>query len=339
MATEFSFCLGDYVVSNQTLPHKPVKKNGEIYKNEEWCEIAHSPSKVIKIDETGMILNSFCSDSESIFKVNESEYGRFKKVEIEDDYLQLEFYENFHISEFEKRKELKEFLSILNRIKLLKIQPELIDLILTKIPQIISSQGSTKCITIQNYMIYKDGKNPLNVLKDIGDSIFNRTSRWAPSINISPKEFKQSPSYPAPLGVRSKDFCFPSELIETIKELLIQIANFENVTEDSFSKLQKKFPFIHKKNHCCKYCGESIDLLDCKTEYKSQTNHIEICHRDPNDRFLTHNVYWGHGECNRRQGGYTEKERIFDGLRLALIDPTQISPESREMIKELFKLL
>ena len=32
---------------------------------------------------------------------------------------------------------------------------------------------------------------------------------------------EKSPSYPAPLGIRSKDFCLPSELIETIKELII----------------------------------------------------------------------------------------------------------------------
>lgn len=338
MATEFSFCVGDYVVSNQTLPHKPLKKDGKFYKKEGWCEIAHSPSRVIKIDETGMILNSFCSDPDSIFKVNESEYSRFKKVEIEDGYLQLELYENFHISEFEKRRELQNFMTEIRSLNL-QAHPELNNLIMEKLPQMKLSQGSEECITIQTYMDYKDGKKTLTALEDIGHPIFNRTCRWAPPIDISPKEFKQSPSYPAPLGVRPKDFCFPSELIETIKELLIQIANFENVTSKSFSKLQKKFPFIHKKNHCCKYCGESIDLLKCKGEYKSQKNFIEICHRDPNDRFLTHNVYWGHGECNRRQGGYTEKERIFDGLRLALIDPTQISPESREMIKELFKLL
>ena len=34
---------------------------------------------------------------------------------------------------------------------------------------------------------------------------------------------------------------------------------------------------------------------------------MEICHRDPNDRFLVRNMYWGHGECNRRQGGYSEE--------------------------------
>jgi hypothetical protein len=27
-------------------------------------------------------------------------------------------------------------------------------------------------------------------------------------------------------------------------------------------------------------------------------------------------MYWGHGECNRRQGGYTEQDRINDAIRL-----------------------
>ena len=34
-------------------------------------------------------------------------------------------------------------------------------------------------------------------------------------------------------------------------------------------------------------------------------NFIEICHKDPNERFLKKNMYWGNGECNRRQGGYS----------------------------------
>ena len=31
-------------------------------------------------------------------------------------------------------------------------------------------------------------------------------------------------------------------------------------------------------------------------------------------------MYWGHCDCNRRQGGYTENDRIRDGLRIALLN-------------------
>ena len=72
---------------------------------------------------------------------------------------------------------------------------------------------------------------------------------------------------------------------------------------------------------CCKWCNKVIDANLCKAEYKSATNYIEICHRDPNDRFLPRNVYWGHGDCNRRQGGYTEEDRIQDALTLLKYNP------------------
>ena len=77
---------------------------------------------------------------------------------------------------------------------------------------------------------------------------------------------------------------------------------------------------MKKKNSSCKYCGEKINILEYSSEYKSSTNYIEICHRNPNDRFISTNVYWGHGDCNRRQGGYTENDRINDGLRLLYFD-------------------
>jgi len=28
-------------------------------------------------------------------------------------------------------------------------------------------------------------------------------------------------------------------------------------------------------------------------------------------------MYWGHGDCNRRQGGYSEADRIREGFSLA----------------------
>ena len=138
-------------------------------------------------------------------------------------------------------------------------------------------------------------------------------------MEIKYEKYLKSPSYPAPLGVRPKDFCLPSELIITIKELINQIMNFDGVNDKSFKEIQKILTFIHKKEHKCKYCGEKIKIDDYCSEYKSCDNYVEICHRNPKDRFLNKNMYWGHGECNRRQGGYSETDRMNDGIRLMFL--------------------
>ena len=70
------------------------------------------------------------------------------------------------------------------------------------------------------------------------------------------------------------------------------------------------------------------------SQYKSEDNYIEICHRDPNSHFCVKNMYWGHGECNRRQGGYTETERIEDALGLINYNPTDYSPELLLRLKD-----
>ncbi len=36
-------------------------------------------------------------------------------------------------------------------------------------------------------------------------------------------------------------------------------------------------------------------------------------------------MYWGHGECNRRQGGYTESDRIHDAIGLINFNSTDYS--------------
>ena len=53
--------------------------------------------------------------------------------------------------------------------------------------------------------------------------------------------------------------------------------------------------------------------------YKSKEHAINFCHMDPDEKSNSTrpgNVYFGHTSCNRKQGGFSEKERILDGLRL-----------------------
>ena len=68
----------------------------------------------------------------------------------------------------------------------------------------------------------------------------------------------------------------------------------------------------------------------------SETNYIEICHRDPNDRFLVRNMYWGTGESNRRQGGYSEEDRIEDAIRL-LMNNQEHFEKYKEQLQQLTK--
>ena len=89
--------------------------------------------------------------------------------------------------------------------------------------------------------------------------------------------------------------------------------NFKNITDADFELVKHNLPFVEKREvHCCKYCGEEVDIAKYSSEYKSSDNYIEICHRDPEGNFTKDNMYWGHGECNRRQGGYSESARIND---------------------------
>ena len=95
--------------------------------------------------------------------------------------------------------------------------------------------------------------------------------------------------------------------------------NFDGINENDFIEVNKII-FIEKKECCCKYCGIKIDINSYSSTYKSSNNFIEICHRDPKKRFLESNMYWGHGECNRKQGGYSEKECMEDALKLMFIN-------------------
>ena len=191
-----------------------------------------------------------------------------------------------------------------------------------KLFQMIQSQGAP-FIKTDEALAFIRGEVELTVHKRFGHEIFNRNCRWCPPIDISHEEFTQSPSYPCPLGIRPKDFCLPSELSRVVVEMTRQLLCFKNVDakyKEEFDQLFNEFGFhdvfAHCQAHKCKYCGEEIDMSAYKSEYKSADNFIEICHRDPNSHFTTENMYWGHGECNRRQGGYTETDRIDDALRL-----------------------
>ena len=123
-------------------------------------------------------------------------------------------------------------------------------------------------------------------------------------------------------------------MIAVSVEMIRQLLTLKNVEDKYREKIQKIFTdfniepqFENFVTHRCTYCGEEIDLNEYSSNYASETNYIEICHRDPNACFCMGNMYWGHGECNRRQGGYTETERIEDAIQLVFTNSTDYSLE------------
>lgn len=320
--------ISNYCVAKQTVPRNYDNKNG-ISKQKEYLQIEGVPCKIIKISKnnnernTMITLNSFTNASSRVFTINLEEFvNNFTEINPDNEgNLCLSSYPfPINIIEFDKREDVVLLKNKIQQVyKNKKVSKIVRQIFKDKLFQLTQSQGAPY-ITIKDYYKYKNGKIILSKHKRFGNEFFNRKARWCPPINITYEEYLNSPSYPAPLGIRPKDFCLPSELVTTIKELIVQIVNFDGLDDVLFNEIKKNIPFIYKKEHFCKYCGMKIYSDKYYSEYKSCNNYIEICHRDPNDRFLIRNMYWGHGECNRRQGGYSETDRINDGARLMLLN-------------------
>jgi hypothetical protein len=308
-----------FYIPDRTLPRRPLKKNGDEQKSYEWVsQVEGVPCKLLEQTLTHVILHSFASDGDSCVRIAIEEFQeQFTKADMEDGYILGVKYPGgkIHMSEFEKRKEaiglITEAVKIVNNESLQK-----------KLEQVVQSQGSVHTVGVEEYQSYKKGTRVLKSTESLGDPIFNRAKRWLPPIDISYEQFKETKGFPAPIGIRPKDFCLPSQVIHGVTELLVQMARFEDSPPALIEFVSKITDvMIPAGVHCCKWCGESVDAKKCTAEYKSATNYIEICHRDPNGMFSPENMYWGHGDCNRRQGGYTELDRVTEGGRLACMYP------------------
>lgn len=331
-----------FYVAKRTKLHHYLTRNG-ISKLPEWLQVQNCPVKVIKVNDDSIDLNSFHSAEKRVFRVS--------ILDFEHDFLSLKECENYlfvpyypfpiEIGEFEKRKDIEKLNhSIQIILKNKDICENVRNCISVKLSQIINSSGAPY-IKIDSYHQYQKGEVELSKHERFGNTIFNRNSRWCPPVDIPYDEYKEMPSYPAPIGIRPKDFCLPSELLETMKELMNQIMNFANVKESSFLLVQETLNFVEKRDcHTCKYCGFVVNMNECVFDkdnsgntktYKSAENYIEICHRNPNGRFLKDNMYFGHGDCNRRQGGFSETERMKDGIQLLFLSG-KITKEEKERL-------
>ncbi len=335
--------MSQFLISKKSAPRKCLTVKGALRAEYEWVQIEGVPCLVLEElhDEDGelesIILNSFTSTPDSRFKVTAAELDEHfdRAVVSRDGFIQgLQKYPGgkIHTTEFKAREDVQKIAAVFKRIPNKDLA--------AKLEQTLVSQGSTHAATISAYLDYMSGAKKLKSTENFGDPIFNRHKRWCPPIDITFEEFKASPSYPAPIGVRPKDFCLPSEIISSAVELSSQMCRFLNSDAELAHTLQTQIlePFGGASQvpapepFCCKWCNKVIDANSCKAEYKSATNYIEICHRDPNDRFVPRNVYWGHGDCNRRQGGYTEEDRIQDAITLLKFNPDYLKKYAAELL-------
>lgn len=226
-----------------------------------------------------------------------------------------------------------------------------------KIDQIEPSSGCTKTYTIIQAKEILECKNvsELNIPQSKGSQIFNRTKRYnKPIHDTSRKNFERSESYPYPDGLRCKDYSSPKQLCLVSLKLRLnyfKIYNNKVICEELINRLQniinkyseeldpeylKIINDIIKKKQVCHYCNNRLikdDLLS--NGYGSQTNNSELCHRDPNKHTTYDNIYWGHGECNRRQSNNTEYEIVLKGLELLYNNPIYITKDVIILIQKI----
>ena len=348
MSTEDQFkflltrCQDYYLLPITTLPRYSISKDlMKLSKKEEWLQIENVPCQIMDINESKkfLILNSFSSsDYNKCFKIKMDELNLFKILKHNNFFLKIDEYPcEINIKEFDNRIEVKKVISKIKQI--CKINKSPISKFLDdKLSQLTVSQGNNKNSTIKEYKDFKNNQLKIDKThKRFGDPIFNRNNRWCIPTNMSYEKFELSKSYPAPIGIRPKDFCLPSELILTLKELINQCLHFKNVSSLDYILFKSKLDIIEKRKiHKCKFCNKSLNIDLHLSEYKSRNNYIELCHRNPNDRFLSNNIYFGHGECNRRQGAYTEKERMMDGLSLLKSNVIIDYKEYKELLSKVY---
>jgi hypothetical protein len=218
-----------------------------------------------------------------------------------------------HVSEFSV-----EPISINELIKHFSNEPNFVSLLDKAYQDSYVGKGNTFCINMKKFNEFKT--NPQSSkLERIGDPVFNRTSRHTVPVpkDFTRENFEQSPSFPAPIGIRLEDFSWPSEQNEILCEMLTQVFNCVNSPECPSNFKEKHGLIITPNSHMCEWCGEKMDIQELNQVYCSKEHSVNFCHRDPLIGTKKGNVYIGHCSCNREQGGYSEDERIKQIIRLA----------------------
>ena len=278
---------------------------------------ANVPCKVESNNGVNVKLLPFNGRSATV--LNETFENEFYHLESDETYVYAPSYPNGRvlISEFDVKS-----ISI-NKLKKHFKGRNILNAIEKAEQDSFHSKGNQFCATMDKYNKYKiDPK--INKLERIGDPIFNRSVRHSPPISKSftREDFENSPSFPAPIGVREEDFALPSEQNEILIELLNQIFSCKNSPECPEEIRIELGLTINVNSHMCLWCGEVMDISELNQDYCSKEHSINFCHRIPEVGTKKGNVYIGHCSCNREQGGYSEEERIEQIIRLAKTNPS-----------------
>lgn len=334
---------GSYLVARATIPMRfNTSKDGGVSAKPEYVQTEGVPLQIVECEGKSITLNSLHSSRqftventpETLLKHFETDESGVPQNPLMDDgcslFVPKMFPNESRAEQILDTKEFKQSTHVNTVRSLLKKHfkisepfektPENVTkkIVSDKLEQLFVSQGAPY-ETIQKLNAIAECSEPTPRTRE-AKMIYNRNSRWCPPVDMTYEEFENTASYPYPLGIRPKDFCLPSELLDTVVEMLTQICSMKNVDRELFETLNKEFEKkkllvridTTRPDHCCKYCSKPLDAEEYSSEYKSETNYMEICHRDPNERFIKENMYWGHGECNRRQGGYSEDQRMCD---------------------------
>ena len=313
------------------------KTSGKMYRNNQATFLAHkysdskkqvtSQRQWVSLNAEAIVIDSI-HDQVIIQLKDSSEYLCLSKIE---------FASHFRIECDLTADDLFEFNSKTNKLK----KDEIVRLVKTHIAEpertiflgaidkaytdAYTAAGSAP-FTVEDYDNHKANKFNSNTLSSIGNPFFNRKPRWAPVADPDSHNANRS-IHPAPTGIRASDYASLKDCNEIYLELLCQLFSMvytSDLPKEISTYLSGK-PI--KGTHRCHYCGELMALeLFLGQEYKSKEHAINFCHMDPDekaDSTRPGNVYFGHTSCNRKQGGFSEKERILDGLRLLILHRQQ----------------
>jgi hypothetical protein len=281
--------------------------------NGDWC-CAKVPYKIMSNDGVNSTLLPFNKTKPIIFS-NENIKKNFYDLESNETCVYAPNYPNgiIAVSEFNIKP-----ISIKTIKRHFKNNKNILKMVEKAEQDAFHSKGNNFCIKIDAYNKYKND-NKTSKLERIGDPVFNRSTRHSPPISktFTRKDFENSSSYPAPIGIREEDFALPSEQNEILIELLNQIFSCKNAPECP-EKIKIELGLsINIDSHGCLWCGQVMDILELNQEYCLKEHSINFCHRIPELGTKKGNVYIGHCSCNREQGGYSEEDRINQIIRLA----------------------
>ena len=298
-----------FVASNKTI----LVNHGKIT---EWlcCGV---PCQLISIDEHSAFLRPFNKVGE--YQVSIKNYTNFftELTRNESHIFSTLYPQPIPIGEFDVKP-----ISISKLLKLFADIPSFVTLLEKAEQDSYIGKGNTFCINIKDYNEYNEKKESTK-LQRVGDPIFNRASRHTVPIpsTFDRGDFENSPSFPAPIGIRGEDFALPSEQNEIMKEMLTQAFNCVGAPECPTEFREQLGITITPNSHICDWCGDLINISELNQVYCSKEHSLNFCHRDPTIGTKKGNVYIGHCSCNREQGGYSETQRVEQIIRLAKSNP------------------